>query len=90
MATTGTGNRYAPRMANEMDRRVTTVEVQLLNIGTRLDRHIEVENDMIERLEASQHKQELQMARLIGGLIVAQFLAILFAPTIRAALGLGI
>lgn len=79
----------SPRTATEMDRRVTTVEVQLLNIGSKLDRHIELERGAIEEMEARQHKQELTMARLIGGLIVAQFLAILFAPTIRAALGLG-
>lgn len=53
-----------------------------------MDRHIEQTGDLIERLESAQHKQELTMARLVGGLIVAQFLAILFAPAIRAALGL--
>ena len=73
-----------------MDRRVTTVEVQLINMGVKLDRHIELERGAIEEMEARQHAQELTMARLVGGLIVAQFLAILFAPAIRAALGLGL
>lgn len=72
-----------------MDRRLTTVEIQLVNMGRTMDRHIEQTSDLIERLEGAQHKQELTMARLVGGLIVAQFLAILFAPAIRAALGLG-
>ena len=78
-----------PRTAAEMDRRVTTVEVQLVNIGSKLDRHIDLERAAILAMEDRQHKQEVMMAKLIGGLIVAQFLAILLAPTIRAAFGLG-
>ena len=78
-----------PRTANEMDRRVTTVEVQLLNMASKLDRHIEQTGDIIERMEERQIKAEVGMARLIGGLIVAQFLAIIMAPAIRAALGLA-
>ena len=79
-----------------MDRRLTTVESQLLNVVARLDEHITLERaerkdlmTLMDRLDARQDKNDVLMARFIGGLIVAQFLAILFAPVIRAALGLA-
>ena len=79
----------SPRTALEMDRRMTTMEVQLLNMSTKLDLHIEQTRHMIDRLDQRQDKSDIFMARLVGGLVVAQFLAILFAPVIRAALGLS-
>jgi hypothetical protein len=77
------------RSADEMDRRVTTVEVQLLNMSTKLDRHMGQTAALIETLDRRQDHSDVIMARMIGGLIVAQFLAILFAPAIRVALGLA-
>ena len=79
----------SPRTALEMDRRMTTMEVQLLNMTTKMDMHIEQTRHMIDRLDQRQDRADVVMARLIGGLIVAQFLAILFAPVIRSALGLS-
>ncbi len=78
------------RPASEMDRRLTAVEVQMVNLTTTLDRHVRDASRMLEKLDDKTDKQELMMARLIGGLIVAQFLAILFAPALRAALGIGV
>lgn len=78
------------RPASEMDRRLTTIEVQLLNMGTKLDKHIESTQTLIERLDTRQDKADVFTARLVGGLVVAQFLAILFAPVIRASLGLSV
>ena len=80
---------------------MTTVEVQLLNMAGKIDKHIEQSarnnelqearfEEAIEKLEERQLKAEIGMARLIGGLVVAQFLAILFAPVIRTALGLSV
>lgn len=78
-----------PRPASEMDRRLTTMEVQLLGMARTLDAHIERTNTLIERLDSRADRQDVFTARLVGGLVVAQFLAILFAPVIRASLGLA-
>lgn len=83
-----TERRAQPRSADEMDRRMTTVEVQMLNLTTKLDAHVGATNRLIDRLDARADKADVVMARMIGGLIVAQFLAILLAPALRAALGL--
>jgi hypothetical protein len=72
-----------------MDRRLTTIEVQIINLGTKLNDHMTQTNRMIEKLDDKSDRHELMMARLIGGLILAQFLAILFAPVIRSAFGLS-
>lgn len=77
------------RAAWEMDRRLTTIETQMVNLATKLDAHVEASNRLIERLDARADRTDVLMARLIGGLIVAQFLAILFAPVIRTSLGLS-
>ena len=77
------------RPASEMDRRTTTLEVQMVNLNRELQNHIQQTNRMIEKLDDRSDRHELLMARLIGGLIVAQFLAILFAPVIRSAFGLS-
>ena len=42
------------------------------------------------RQKIEKDRADIFAARLIGGLIVAQFMAILFAPVIRGALGLSI
>lgn len=79
-----------------MDRRLTTVESQLVNVVARLEEHIAIERAerkdlmaLVDKLDARQDHQDVLMARFIGGLIVAQFLAILFAPVIRTSLGLN-
>ncbi len=79
----------AARPASEMDRRTTTLEVQMVNLARELQKHMDQTNRMIEKLDDRSDRHELLMARLIGGLIVAQFLAILFAPVIRTAFGLS-
>jgi hypothetical protein len=76
-------------MAGEMDRRMTVMEQQLLNMGRRLDEHMVSTNRMIEKIDDKQDRADLMMARMVGGLIVAQFLAILLGPALRAALGLA-
>lgn len=78
------------RSASEMDRRLTTMEVQLMHVATKLDEHVQTSARIVERLDSRQDRADIVMARLIGGLIVAQFLAILFAPVIRGALGLSV
>ena len=78
------------RTAYEMDRRLTTIEVQMVNLATKLDAHVAASNALIDRLDLRQDRADVFAARLIGGLIVAQFMAILFAPVIRGALGLSI
>lgn len=78
------------RPASEMDRRLTTIEVQMVHLATELDRHISATNRLIERLDHRADRADVFTARLVGGLVVAQFLAILFAPVIRSAFGLSI
>ena len=78
------------RSAGEMDRRLTALEVQMVNLTTALDRHVVASNSLIDKLDARQDRADIFAARLIGGLVVAQFLAILFAPVIRSSLGLNI
>jgi hypothetical protein len=73
------------RSAVEMDRRMTTLEQQVISISNTLQRT----NDLIDKLDHRQDRTDILQARMIGGLIVAQFLAILFAPAIRAAFGLA-
>lgn len=85
-----TERRGPPRSADEMDRRLTTVEVQMVNLVTKLDAHVSATNRLIDKLDARADQSDVFMARLVGGLVVAQFLAILFAPVIRASLGLSI
>ncbi len=84
------------RLASEMDRRVTTLELQLLHMGSRLDTHLidsRREGDALARsmeiLDKRQDRSDIFTARLIGGLLVAQFLVILIAPAVRAAIGLS-
>lgn len=85
-----------PRRASEMDRRMTTMEVQLLNMGRRMDEHI-VQSSLsdertavaIAHLDHRQDRSDIFTARLIGGLLVAQFLVILIAPAVRTAIGLS-
>lgn len=84
------GEPATPRTASEMDRRLTTVEIQMLNLGNKLDTHITATNRLIDKLDERADRTDVFIARLIGGLIVAQFLAILLAPVIRASLGLTI
>lgn len=72
-----------------MDRRLTTIEVQMVNLASKLDGHVISTNRLIDKLDSRADKSDILMARMIGGLIVAQFLAILFAPALRAALGLS-
>ncbi len=79
----------AVRPASEMDRRLTTIEVQMLNLSKTLESHMVQTTRMIEKLDDRSDRHEILMSRLIGGLIVAQFLAILFAPVIRNAFGLS-
>lgn len=78
------------RSASEMDRRVTTIEVQMVNLATKMDSHIVLQSRLMERLDERADRSDVFIARLVGGLVVAQFLAILFAPVIRASLGLSV
>lgn len=87
---------HEPRYASEMDRRLTTVELELLHMGRRLDVHLSDsrrEGDTLARaidtLDKRQDRSDIFTARLIGGLLVAQFLVILIAPAVRAAVGLS-
>ena len=84
------------RSAAEMDRRLTTFEVELMHMGRRLDTHVadsRREGDAllraVETLDRRQDRSDIFTARLIGGLLVAQFLVILIAPAVRAAIGLS-
>jgi len=83
------------RYASEMDRRVTAFEVELVHMGRRLDAHVtdsRREGDAllraIETLDRRQDRSDIFTARLIGGLLVAQFLVILIAPAARKVIGL--
>jgi hypothetical protein len=75
-------------MDDDVVRRVTILETQFSALGRRIDEHIDKTNKLIERLDERADRADILQARLLGGLIVAQFLAILFAPALRAALGL--
>lgn len=69
---------------------MTILEQQFASLGKRIDAHIETTNRLIDRLDERADKSDILQARMIGGLVVAQFLAILFAPALRAALGLSV
>lgn len=61
----------------------------MVHLTTRLDAHVVQTSQLIERLDSRADRADIFMARMIGGLIVAQFMAILFAPVIRAAFGMN-
>jgi hypothetical protein len=73
-----------------VERRVTILEAQFSALGRRIDEHIATTNKLIERLDERADRADVLQARLVGGLVVAQFLAILFAPALRSALGLSV
>lgn len=68
---------------------MTVLETQFAALGRRIDEHIDVTNKLIDRLDARADRSDIFQARMLGALVVAQFMAILFAPALRAALGLS-
>lgn len=78
------------RADDDVERRVTILETQFAALGRRIDEHIEVTNRLISKLDERADRADVLQARLLGGLIMAQFLAILVAPALRAALGLSV
>ena len=67
---------------------MTILETRFSDLLSRMDTHIVTTNALLAKLDERADRADVVQARLIGGLIVAQFLAIIFAPALRTALGL--
>jgi hypothetical protein len=67
---------------------VTVIEVELLNLGKRFERHTTKSDQLLEKLDQRADKQELVMARLLAGLAVLMFLGQVLAPVVGRLLGL--
>jgi hypothetical protein len=80
---------FRRRPADGMGVRVSVLENELRSMGKRLEAHMASTNQLISRLDERADKHDVMFARLIGALIVVQALVILFAPTIRAVLGVA-
>jgi CII-binding regulator of phage lambda lysogenization HflD len=76
---------FRRRRPSDMGTRVTVLERQVDQTTRLLDRVAE----KVEKLDSRLDQHDVMFARLIGALIVIQALVILFAPTIRAVLGVA-
>ena len=71
-----------------MGDRVTTLEVELVNLGRRFERHVDSSDRLLEKLDARMDRNDIVVARLLAGISILVFLGQVFAPVVRRALGL--
>jgi len=67
---------------------MTVVEVELLNLGRRFQRHVDRTETLLEKLDARMDRTDVLMARLLAGISVLIFLGQLLAPAVGRLLGL--
>ena len=70
-----------------METRMTVVEVELRHFAKLFEAHVTKSDQLLEKLDSRADHQDILMARIFAGLVLAGFVAQVIAPLIQRALG---